>query len=553
VVQYGPLEILTVKRHEVEHAIRQRYLPVARVRGGPLPSIRAIAGELGVSKETVRRAVDSLRERGEVTTRHGAGVFPAPGGAAMAPAGDPGAPSSMFDLDEHEAPVIRCLVKDNRENPALQQITAAFNEQGRRCRVALHHRPDLDRLRPVHDFDILLAGADLVGVWHSLVGFRELQGLTDTNLDEVLSRMFPLCRASCRTTDGIIGIPLLVTSYPLFAHEAFLEERSSTTTPLPPHGGRGARGGTSEGSGGKPEAASTALRRRSGPKSAFSGRSRHTPRAPCEIQHSSAVADLDWAGFLELAEPYLRGESAARGTFARRLTILFFAAGLWPGVDGQRMVPDRTRMRQALEAMREGAELFSRPREGPRRDALAEFADGALPFLVTGTGNLRRVLETCDEDVVALPVPFGRKRIMGGAILGVVHPDCLHPRQAMEYLLFLAERPSQEALARGGLDLPARTDCYEAAWPDQRFRRLNGQILECTGRAESMHSGVEPFGSLFMREEVFPQVHLYLDGEVELDEALDAVERLARRFEKRIARLVSTQGAQERPTTERRA
>ena len=104
-----------MKRHEVEYAIREKYLPEARNRGGPLPSIRAIAGKLGVSKETVRRAVDALREQGEVTTRHGAGVFPTPAGAATAPAGHPDGSSSMFDLEERDTPVIRCLVKDHRE------------------------------------------------------------------------------------------------------------------------------------------------------------------------------------------------------------------------------------------------------------------------------------------------------------------------------------------------------------------------------------------------------------------------------------------------------
>lgn len=45
--------------------------------GEPLPSERALAGELGVSRMTLRRAIDELARGGRVVRRPGAGVFAA--------------------------------------------------------------------------------------------------------------------------------------------------------------------------------------------------------------------------------------------------------------------------------------------------------------------------------------------------------------------------------------------------------------------------------------------------------------------------------------------
>jgi len=478
-----------MKRQEIEHLIREKYLPEARERGGPIPAIRSIAATLGVSKETVRRAVDALRKSGEVTTRHGAGVFPASRSAAASRSGEPAEPSSMFDIEERDVPVIRCLVKDNRENPALQRLAAEFNARGGRYRIQLHHRGGLDKLQPSHDFDILLAGADMVHSWHPLLGFRELRGLTDLDLDDALAPMFPHTRAACRAGDRVIGIPILAYSMLLFAHESFLDGERET--------------------------------------------------------------DLDWRAFLELAGPHFRDDSVAYGVFARRLTFVLFAAGLWPGLDGTGMAPRRAGMRKALLAMKEGAELFCRPPADSPHDMRRDFADGSLPFIATGTGDLRRVAATSGGDLVVRPLPFGEKRVPGDAILGAIHPDCLRPRQAMEFLLFLMEKSSQEALARGGLDLPARADCFEAACPDEKSAALYAQVRACVENAESVHTGVVPYGAHFMREEVFPQVHLYLDGEAELDEVLDDIERLARRFKRRIARLVESHKAQEHAVADR--
>jgi hypothetical protein len=202
------------------------------------------------------------------------------------------------------------------------------------------------------------------------------------------------------------------------------------------------------------------------------------------------------------------------------------------------LTPRKDRLRKALEAMKRGAGLFIRPKDWSR-DMAKDWSDGTLPFREAGTGGIRQWLEVSDDELIALPPPFGSGRNAGDTILGAIHPDCLRPQGALEYILFLARRSSQEALARGGLDLPARADAFDAACPDERLRGFYAQIKERLEVAQALHTGAVPFGSTFMRDEVFPQVVLYLQGEMEFDEMFDGIKRLARRFERRVARLTA--------------
>lgn len=59
--------------HQLEVAIRRGWV----ARGAKLPSTRAFAGALGVSRNTVIAAYDELRAMGFVDSRRGAGIHAA--------------------------------------------------------------------------------------------------------------------------------------------------------------------------------------------------------------------------------------------------------------------------------------------------------------------------------------------------------------------------------------------------------------------------------------------------------------------------------------------
>ena len=67
---------------DVEEALKERLLRGAYPRGGALPSVRALAAELGTSPSTVGRAVQELARQGWVTatSRPGGGGPPRPAG-----------------------------------------------------------------------------------------------------------------------------------------------------------------------------------------------------------------------------------------------------------------------------------------------------------------------------------------------------------------------------------------------------------------------------------------------------------------------------------------
>src|SRR3954468_2591007 len=63
---------------QLHHALRQAIEDKRLASDSPLPPERDIASELGVSRITVRKALDALAEEGLVRRRHGAGTFVAP-------------------------------------------------------------------------------------------------------------------------------------------------------------------------------------------------------------------------------------------------------------------------------------------------------------------------------------------------------------------------------------------------------------------------------------------------------------------------------------------
>lgn len=79
------------KYHEVREQLLDRLDEMAA--GEQLPPERELAGSLGVSRMTLRRAIDDLVARGEVRRRHGTGVF------ALRPKLDPGLVARSFTAD----------------------------------------------------------------------------------------------------------------------------------------------------------------------------------------------------------------------------------------------------------------------------------------------------------------------------------------------------------------------------------------------------------------------------------------------------------------------
>ena len=77
--------------------IRDRVASRALARGARLPSVRELAGKLGVSKSTVVEAYERLAAEGAVVARRGAGFFVA--GAAEPRALNPAAPAPEPAID----------------------------------------------------------------------------------------------------------------------------------------------------------------------------------------------------------------------------------------------------------------------------------------------------------------------------------------------------------------------------------------------------------------------------------------------------------------------
>lgn len=64
-----------MKCYDIQQQIRDKYIPLAKKNGHPIPSIRKMADLFKVSRETVRKAVKVLHSQNEVYTVPGSGIF----------------------------------------------------------------------------------------------------------------------------------------------------------------------------------------------------------------------------------------------------------------------------------------------------------------------------------------------------------------------------------------------------------------------------------------------------------------------------------------------
>src|SRR4029450_6728577 len=71
---HSPIPIRLQLMEQLRHVIEGGGVP----RDQALPSIRELAGFLGVNPNTVARVIDDLKRRGYVESRRGKGVFVAP-------------------------------------------------------------------------------------------------------------------------------------------------------------------------------------------------------------------------------------------------------------------------------------------------------------------------------------------------------------------------------------------------------------------------------------------------------------------------------------------
>src|SRR2546430_13590357 len=78
---HSPIPIRRQLTEQLRHAIEAGGVP----RDQALPSIRELAGFLGVNPNTVARVIDDLKRSGYVEARRGKGVFVAPAPPARPP------------------------------------------------------------------------------------------------------------------------------------------------------------------------------------------------------------------------------------------------------------------------------------------------------------------------------------------------------------------------------------------------------------------------------------------------------------------------------------
>src|SRR5258705_10278012 len=78
---HSPIPIRLQLMEQLRHAIEGGGVP----RDQALPSIRELAGFLGVNPNTVARVIDDLKRLGYVEARRGSGVFVAPAPPAPPP------------------------------------------------------------------------------------------------------------------------------------------------------------------------------------------------------------------------------------------------------------------------------------------------------------------------------------------------------------------------------------------------------------------------------------------------------------------------------------
>jgi DNA-binding transcriptional regulator YhcF (GntR family) len=72
--QHSPIPIRRQLAEQLKHVLERGSIPADQ----PLPSIRELAGFLGINPNTVARAIEDLKQSGYVEARRGSGVFVAP-------------------------------------------------------------------------------------------------------------------------------------------------------------------------------------------------------------------------------------------------------------------------------------------------------------------------------------------------------------------------------------------------------------------------------------------------------------------------------------------
>src|SRR6266508_4822052 len=87
---HSPIPIRRQLTEQLRHVIEAGGVP----RDQALPSIRELAGFLGVNPNTVARVIDDLKQSGYVEARRGKGVFVAPAPPPPPPPPLPASPSS---------------------------------------------------------------------------------------------------------------------------------------------------------------------------------------------------------------------------------------------------------------------------------------------------------------------------------------------------------------------------------------------------------------------------------------------------------------------------
>jgi GntR family transcriptional regulator, transcriptional repressor for pyruvate dehydrogenase complex len=132
--------------------VEQRILALINSRqlhpGGRLPSERQLAELLGVSRPPLREALSSLRARGILDVRHGAGIFIADAGSGrdlrQALLAEEVSIRELFEMREAlEAPAAAWAAR-NPDSTHLDSISDAFD---RLNAASARREPDWDRLR----------------------------------------------------------------------------------------------------------------------------------------------------------------------------------------------------------------------------------------------------------------------------------------------------------------------------------------------------------------------------------------------------------------------
>lgn len=178
------------------HAVREQLLDRLdqMAAGEQFPPERELAQTLGISRMTLRRAIDDLVARGAVRRRHGAGVF------ALGPKLDPGLVATSFTTDMRARglrPGARTLAFERgpagaRVGSRLDLAEAADVVRVTRLRLADDEPMAIEQL---HTPDALVPGLtaedlrdasfyDLLRDRHGLTVVRGVQTIEPTVLDE---------------------------------------------------------------------------------------------------------------------------------------------------------------------------------------------------------------------------------------------------------------------------------------------------------------------------------------------------------------------------------